>query len=442
MQTKTAMKKEETSSDPMIAKNGELYALTKDGKVKKLNKLPSFISLQDAHDYNLEESIEEYNTKCLAKFLKQHLEGVEFKRGVIKWRGFKAYYVENGFTLEDTYSPEDKFFVNEYPSPADVLKWFKNIKDRKVPQKEKEVTREISGLKEKFIVKVNDAIEKVEHVTRKSLVEKEQEDKNRYPNTPTGRILRAQDKFFEAVDNDKSVRELTELVKKVSSKASFIKSVTPMIKQFRKKEITKSRFVTSMKHKMEPFLKEKTKKPQPVPRYIAPDLWEPYNIEIMKGDEIAFLTRDPAEKGFSVVTEKHLYYVNQVLARWPKAMTTIMKIAAGEKVETDYLHFKRDLYVAYDEKVLKTTSFRKEIIEFCDLVLKKSGEYYPTIFDRKIEVEGFKKGDHVEVYFPDYTAWFTGKIISVDFGIKVLYDDGDCLWVLSHQKVNKIGGNE
>jgi hypothetical protein len=119
-------------------------------------------------------------------------------------------------------------------------------------------------------------------------------------------------------------------------------------------------------------------------------------------------------------------------------MPQMFKMLRGEITPEQFVAEpkKRDRFVEFDQKLL--TTYNKEFNDAIDQVYQDYELPNPLRFAYKNNLHSpLKKGDKVVVLWLDYGAWYPATVTSTEFGIKLIYDDGNIMNLLSHQPWRK-----
>lgn len=436
-----------------LATNGIGYEVinSEKGLVKRIDHidLDKFIH---ATDY-LSEKEEVHNTKTLYKYLKPKLEGVIYsKKGFVEWKGFKVKFENFGYRISDKLNFGKVVNINEYYNdfsyPDDVLEWLSKNADRKVVTKkltveERERAELVGELTKKFRVKAEDLVKEPSIKERKDVLEeREKNKKEAIDKSRKTRIENAISELNESVKNKEKIEALKSKLKYISVKKSFWEPAIKLVYKVVKKKIRRDKFIREITKLANELRTEKTEQPKRVKFEGIPDLYVPRN-PIFKNLNIEFDQKDEfSAKARRLVMPTTEYLGSVVLYHFPKAMPMLMKVAKGEfDIETikDFKYVK-DPFEEYNIELMRNPKDRekfmfacKQILEWKDIDTAVDIEYKPS--------ESLSKGDRVRVYWPDNKAWYYGNIVSKETGIKILYDDGEILYLLKHQNICVVNKN-
>ena len=438
-------------SNTAIATNGERYEIIDhETKKVKLVKTPKTFVANDTME-GLSDEQELENTKTLYKYLKEVIghDVTMSGSGYVKYHGLKMWYSDFGFRvfdLVDKTALNINEFNNDLAYPKDVAKFlneFTHKSREKSIVKNSEAVKIIDKLSEKFVVKNDKGTilsyeEKPREDRLKSMEAKAEEtllDRRKK------RLEKAQNHLLNLAKEGAKLKALKDASKRISQKKDMAKEMSSLITQFRKGVITLRQFSARIK-KLTNVLAEKETEPKVVraERFKGLSvLYVPRNL-VMDGDTMLFKQKDDLSKMESMKMPTYQYLVNQVLYKYPKAMALLTNVANGEEVDIEEINMKRfvvDPTIGYSRKTFDNTKHPEALAEVCREIL---WHYEEDVALDNLYSDEYAKGDKVKVHFPDYRTWYYGKVVSLENGVKVLYDDGDIQIVQKHQAVKLIGG--
>jgi hypothetical protein len=460
--------------EEFIASDGNRYVVTAEGTVKKVSSILGFVSNDDISA--LEESVAKDNTAILHKFLSNVLTGVvyEKKRGWVKYKGFSIKYSSHGYLIKDSMNFSEKVNVNDYhndfPTPESVLTWLRENSEKPVIRQSKEIIAVeahkeelLSALSSKYKVKedkrlqkgvTDKVIEVVKEIPRpQALAEKRKEMEEKGHKLYQAKIQQQVDLLFSMLRKKVPLKQKDYLVviNKISRRVNLRREGKKIVSLYTKGKITGHQAIKDFKPIIEASQEIKDKKPKRVPRFRGiPELYYPVKpkfiqtrASVLSGkDSIEFQQEGPSGDFYKVKMTATEYMVNVLLHTVPKAMECVMGIAEGRFQVTDsWLNsldldkFIRDITVEFDMQKVVSSVNQIELQEFCTFVFERWSIY--TAYDYVYE-HRFKKGDRLEVYYPEQKMWYQGNVTSLS-PLKMVFDvDGSIEEILSISKIRKL----
>jgi hypothetical protein len=386
--------------------NGKAYKITGNSKVRKCDHVDDKF-IENTKKWELPEDLALQNTNILHKFLRKRLEEVVFKRGYVYHKGYRMSYKSHGFEIVDSQNYNARMNVNKYhndfATPEDVYTFL--------------VTANVPTVDPAKV-----SAGEIVYLSRETTpsVSKPPFDKKK--------AVREMQKALKKWEEKKLVDhyQFRDLVMKSTNRRIRFKT-DKLFNKFRKKEMRYPAFKKTLITLFDEMDKEPVQEQKLVrqPKFKGTEFEEPMNLD-ERGDFCSYEIEGPSEhkaKRISEMTLTHVFMVRELLSHVPKAMTYIMKIAQGEFNVFD-IDFKqplvRDIYVAYDEKILRESKYVAEIKE----AVREFAAHFQTDFvlQRKYS-KHIQVGDEVVVLMQG--VYYRGNVVSTEKGIKVNFEDGN-----------------
>jgi hypothetical protein len=375
-----------------------------------------------------DEQVCKVNTKFLYDFLKKELpeESIKRRNGYLLLRDYKIKYSSHGYQIIDNLNWGKKMNENDYHNdmsrPEDVLNFLTKhvVRERELPEEEKEKRAQIEKLSEKFVVK--ESQEPAVIVLDEEVVEMTTEDR-----------INLIDQCFQEYqksEDDVTLEELKINIYSVIESRSLKVSIAKVFRDYLNTDMRFKSFTEEVKRVVREFDSRPNKKK--VPKFYGLELIEPMSFKIEE-NVIKYEYQGPTKRAYAELPVG-TFLAKIVLHYFPRTMQLIMKVAADE-IEVTMDEFKRgdfiikDPYCEYHQKTLDECDQNK-LYDLCQEILWHYGKQNPL----NRVMEGFKNGQKIEVLFMDLHIWKTAQVIDTKYGVKLRYEDGYVDYLYQHQK--------
>lgn len=331
----TPKTKDESNEELYTGKDGKLYWI--DTVKKTMRKV-----YKDLADINIEDiDLPEMNLQVYQRYLKDHFDGESctMKKGKLHFRDYRiSLSVENGFMIEDTkkkYAIVDTPFEG-IPTPKELGEWFKRPIVEHTPEE------------------LHAAVERGKELARKA---KEEAERN------------AEQEEVVEVDFEKLRRKVLKTIKDIRSKTldfdptqfpemipfkRWKRQANSLVSQWKTRKIRYAKFLNELERVTteETFQVEEKKHRSKFVGTLIPEFNE---VGGLKGDKI-----EVDGKWIDAVP----FLLEYLLHHEPKAMSQIMKFAAGEITDIELIKNPEevDWKIEYDKKALKNTEYNVQVL--------------------------------------------------------------------------------
>lgn len=378
----------------------------------------------------LDEKSARINTRILHDILKEKGLQVSFtgsrKDLRVKCQGYEFQYTTFGFECRDTFRSYERVNISpvneDMPGPDSVIRFLKNAAERPIAAP----TGEITVLEATERLRMNESTGIVE-VVNKAHVSHERE---------------SMEDLLDRVFEEWRTKQITQKEANLEIQKALGKEETS------KKNRIGRAFKSSANRKLiekevRGIIAADVKVKAPKFEFYDFPLERLVDVIDLEADERVLYKWESDERKRTVITKSlayHQFYWRAALHLYPAAMPLFMQIATGavkyNSFKPPHNYMVKDAYQFFDKKVLDDSPNTVAIVQLAQDILSWFQEIDP--FD-VLYSKDYKKGDKVQVYWTDYAMWFTGEVVSNDFGVLIRYEDGAAVKLCRHQRVRVQG---